>query len=598
MKFLKQIKFELLHILKSKFLFIIGVLVIVSAVVMPIVYLVGENRRQPDSDGGIRPMPMVVEDSKYVGNLKPDWGGNEPVIVDGVTIQPDNPFYWNITSLQQEMASMEMQRDMFSTPEVLDIVLELMNAEIRFYLHFAQYITSYNDYRVEVAMQGIESVYEKYFYENHEKNTDHLLEAAGFRRGYEPEFFKSKFIEITPEERLAALDKIDETVATLYVIAEDNDFPKYIDMRIQQEMKTINGLQEEIARQEQEIIHNPAQEEAINEHIEEMRKQITIIEETRIPLLNLRLERNIIPGEDIWQNRALSDIENSENQLVHTTILAEDKFFQEPWMVRQYGSYHTYVQAMQNQIDELNETIIIGRKSIDFDMPDMKYVYGGARNRTVQFLSYSIFVALFAVLLGGWQMASEFQQGTIRLLMIRPRMRFKILMAKFLAAFLVCLGIYILGSALNLIVNGLCFGFGDFAFPNYTIAGQTGFFFYYFPKFLASSVTIIFAFTTAFMLSVLAKNTAVAIALPIAGFIGSNIVLAAFSYQGEANWLAYTPIPFIQISYFFAQYSPVQQLIQRGVPISLAYGIFLLLALSTLFTLFSIWIFNKRDITN
>ncbi len=600
MKFLRQTKFEILHILKSRFLLVIGIIVIASAIALPVINMIAENRRQQDRDDIVRPMPMPmeIEERVFVGDRKLDWGSNEPIIVDGVTIQPDNPFYWQISSLQHEMESTEMRRDMFSNPEVLDIVLELMNLELRYYLEFARHITSHADYRTELAMHGVEGVYEKFFYENHEMNTDHLLEASGFRRGYDPEFFKGKFINITPEERLAALDKIDENLSILYAIAENNDFPMYIEMRIQQEMDGIDRLQEQIARQEEEIIRNPAQEETISDHIQEMRRQISMIEGTRIPLLQLRLERNIIPGENTWQNRALSDIENSENQLAHMTILTEEKFYQEPWNVQQYGSYPRYVQAMQQQIDELNTAILIGRKSIDSDMPDMKYVYDGARSRTVQFLNYSVFVALFAVLLGGWLMASEFQQGTIRLLMIRPRTRFKILMAKLVAAFLISFGIYTVGSTLNLITNGICFGFGDFAFPNYTIAGQAGFFAFYIPKFIASSVTIIFAFTTAFMLSVLAKNAAVAIALPIAGFIGSNIVMAAFSWRGDAKWLAYTPIPFIQISNFFVQYSPVQQLIRMGVPISLTYGIILLLTLSTLFILFSIWVFRKQDITN
>jgi ABC-2 type transport system permease protein len=89
--------------------------------------------------------------------------------------------------------------------------------------------------------------------------------------------------------------------------------------------------------------------------------------------------------------------------------------------VQQYGSYQNYVNSMQSQIDELNKTILIAQNSLDADKPDMKYVPRGARNRTVSFLDYSVFVALLAVLLGGWLMASEFQQGTIRLLLIRPK---------------------------------------------------------------------------------------------------------------------------------------------------------------------------------
>ena len=122
--------------------------------------------------------------------------------------------------------------------------------------------------------------------------------------------------------------------------------------------------------------------------------------------------------------------------------------------MQQYGTYQKYVNAIQSQIDELNKTILIAQNSLDANEPDMKYVPGGSRNRTVSFLDYSVFVALLAVLLGGWLMASEFQQGTIRLLLIRPKTRVKILMAKFISALLICLGIYITGSILNLVTNG------------------------------------------------------------------------------------------------------------------------------------------------
>ena len=49
--------------------------------------------------------------------------------------------------------------------------------------------------------------------------------------------FDEKFINITPEERLAALDEIDEQLNTLYKVVETNDFPLFIDLRIEQGKK-------------------------------------------------------------------------------------------------------------------------------------------------------------------------------------------------------------------------------------------------------------------------------------------------------------------------------------------------------------------------
>ena len=167
-----------------------------------------------------------------------------------------------------------------------------------------------------------------------------------------------------------------------------------------------------------------------------------------------------------------------------------------------------------------------------------------------------------------------------------------------MAALVLSLVGYILGSLLNLVTNGVLFGFSDYAYPNYTISGDINFFAYYMPKLLACTVTIIFAFAVAFMLSVLTRNVAVSIAIPIACFIGCTIVMAAFSYSSAMNWVAYTPIPFVQISSFFTRYSVVQQVAQRGISLSLPYGIMLLLALSGVCTLVSVFTFKRRDITN
>jgi ABC-2 type transport system permease protein len=211
-------------------------------------------------------------------------------------------------------------------------------------------------------------------------------------------------------------------------------------------------------------------------------------------------------------------------------------------------------------------------------------------------------VALFAILVGGWIIASEFQMGTIRLLMIRPKTRMKILMSKFLAALLLCLAMYVAGVVLNIVLNGICFGFADYGFPNFTVAGEVGFFAYYIPKFLACIVTIVFAYCVAFMLSVLVKNIAVAIAVPIVCFVGCVVGMNVLAYR-MMDWIAYTPIPYVQISDFFRpatnyMLSPVQNMMQNGVPISLAYGIIMLLVLAAGCVAVSMLVFKKKDITH
>jgi len=182
--------------------------------------------------------------------------------------------------------------------------------------------------------------------------------------------------------------------------------------------------------------------------------------------------------------------------------------------------------------------------------------------------------------------------------MIRPKTRTKILMAKFTAALIVWLVVDLAACFLNLVTNGALFGFSDFAFPNYSVAGQTAFLLYYIPRMAACILPVLFAFTLAFLLSVVVKNIAISIAVPILFYIGSVIMTNLFGYQTSAGWIAYTPIPFMQMASFFSRYSSISFLYERGISLSLTYGVLLLLGLSAVFTATAVLVFKKRDIVN
>ncbi|MGI5848687.1 MAG: ABC transporter permease [Christensenellales bacterium] len=594
MKFLSQIMLEIKNIFRSKFLLIFGILILLVSIAAPIVGAVSPN----SDEGGYYPMPITyAKEDRFYG---PGYGysNEDPIIVGDVTVMPDNPFYWNISSVMDEKEYFERDKSLFTNPAALDLTLEIMDQEISYYARFAQYITTYEDYRMDLVWNGLNSLHDRFIYEHNDTSPDVLKEAAQFRLYIDPDLFDKKYINISAEQRLVALDSADDYLSSIYDVIENDNFPKYIALRIRQENENIESLKDQIEIQEQAIIDNPEQEENISPIIEDLNRQIELVNTNNIPILEYRLEKNIIPGADVWQNIALSDIENCRNQIMYTTIVTEEEFNRNQYLLSEYKSYAGYTAYMQSQIDELNNTILIGQKCLDADKPDMKYVSDGARNITVKFLDYSVIVALFAVLLGGWIMASEFQLGTVRLLMIRPKTRTKILMSKFIAALLICLGIYIAGTIINIVANGIFFGFSDYAYPNYTVSGEINFFAYYIPRFIACWVTVIFGYCVAFMLSVLVKNIAVSISVPIVCFIGCVILMNVLNTIRLIEWIAYTPVPFVQISSFFIRYSAVDMLIDRGLALSLTYGIILLMALSVICTFISVWVFKKKDITN
>ncbi|MGE5495233.1 MAG: ABC transporter permease [Burkholderiales bacterium] len=613
MSFLRQVKLEIVNILRSKFLLIIGILVLAASVAIPVVTALIPPPSERAYPGG----PIIYSSSAMARDVayKGAYPGEEPIIVDGVEITPDNPSYWALKNIQQQRQMIEKGSMTFQQSASSGLALKLMDAQEDFYMHFAVKVTTYEDYRMDFQWSGITMLNDKFLYENSEQDIAALLEVSQMFGTYydTEENFKKKYVDISSEERLAAIDKADEYLGKVYQMIDNDDFPLYIELSILQQEEYIKNNEDQIAIFEQDIIEHPEQEESLSKQIEMLNNEIKRIRESAIPLLQYRLEKNIIPNTDMWQNSAINDIQQAQAFLLNFEIVSEEDFNKPDYqyLKDQYETYHRYQAEMNAKKLECQNIELVARNSLDADKPDMKYVPDGARMATVKFLDYSIIVALFAVLVGGWIMGSEFQLGTIRLLLIRPKTRTKILMSKFIAALVLSLGIYFVGSILNVVTNGICFGFSDFAFPNYSVAGGVGFFGVYIPELLACSVSVIFAYSVAFMLSMLVKNIAVSISIPVICFIGCYLLMDALTSTRVVEWIAYTPIPYVQLSAFFMPYSTsytnfntyieptnAMQLILRGVPLSVTYGIILLLALSAICVIVSILTFRKRDITN
>ena len=87
MKFIRQIKIEIQNILRSRFLLIIGILLLAASIVMPVISVIARNSREQNPGiGG----PIMYERAVSVSYGKPYYdSGEEPVIVDGVTIEAD-----------------------------------------------------------------------------------------------------------------------------------------------------------------------------------------------------------------------------------------------------------------------------------------------------------------------------------------------------------------------------------------------------------------------------------------------------------------------------------------------------------------------------
>ncbi len=211
--------------------------------------------------------------------------------------------------------------------------------------------------------------------------------------------------------------------------------------------------------------------------------------------------------------------------------------------------------------------------------------------------TYIVVVVLIVVIIAGVMISEEFNKGTIKLLLVRPYSRTKILLSKLIAVFITMIITTIFVTLLQLVVGGFVYGFGTY-FMNvvqFDLVSNSivvmNMFAYLGLIFVCKLPILILIGTLAFALSALSLNSPLAIALPIFGYMGSEMInLVALSYGW--NWIKYFVTPNWDLSQYLFGGSPMfsNMSVEFSITICAIYFVIMLVA--------SIITFKKRNIKN
>lgn len=581
MNILKQIKAELKNLLKTRFILVTGMIVLIMAVAMPILTYVTERYYESHNE-----MYGVTTTMYWDPNM-------EGIIVDGVEIKPDNPFYYDIYNYSQDYVN-------YLPVDLTDIQREYIEETIAYYtsyyVKYAAEVNSYDDYRFDLVYRTMEQVLETYMLEVNPTDQKDFIEAVTcvfYVDGLEDLLGLSE--EEKAEEIATRKAFIDQAESAIMA----GDFNSYADCMIEVCHWDIEEYKTAIEIQEAAVIENPDLEESANAEIERLEQQIATVEESTIPTWEYRKENQIYPNSEEWQNYALNQIEYATYDLKNSLDVMEEKdFIADIFQVQTYGTYEKYLQAMEQKTLKAQSDILIAQNSLDSGEPDMQFVKEGARNKVNSNLGYSVIVAVLGILIGGYVIANEFQSGTVRLLMIRPRTRGKVYGSKFAAGLIYLYGIYFIGMFANILVNGILSGFADYGYPNYTASGEINFWGMIIGRILICSITIIFSYSLAYATSTIIRNSAIAIALPSAAIFGGMIATGILMYTRFAKYLAYTPLPYLNFANLYSEYGVANTLLNKGIMLNNALGVVILLVLSIVCYLLGLLSLKKLDITN
>ncbi|WP_251549304.1 ABC transporter permease [Neobacillus muris] len=198
---------------------------------------------------------------------------------------------------------------------------------------------------------------------------------------------------------------------------------------------------------------------------------------------------------------------------------------------------------------------------------------------------------LFTIIVAAGIVASEFSWGTIKLLLIRPINRMKILLSKYVTVLLYALFMIGILFVFSSILGAILFGFPDHPQPylNYDNGRVTeqNIVIHLFIYYGLSSISMVMLVTMAFMISTVFRNSSLAIGLSL---------FLLFTGEQFTSLLA---LKFSWAKYILFANTDLMQYIE-GTPMlegmTMPFSILMLLFYFAVFLFLSFYVFKKRDV--
>ena len=316
------------------------------------------------------------------------------------------------------------------------------------------------------------------------------------------------------EEQVEIINQeIDELLAKL----DENDW-KYF-------------AREDLAQAEQQIEELNRQKEQTEDTavIKNIDSQIQTAK-TEKEIAEYRLNKEIPYGND-YLNRAISNLQMANSNLASFEN-TDELTYQEKL---EYNSY-LEVQADSRYILDTGNDII-----------NSDSLKGFLQNFYSQF---GIFLIVVVVMIAGTIVSEEFNKGTIKLLLVKPYTRSKILMAKAITTLIMIMFVIIVTLLMEILIGGVIFGFDSLSEPavaynfNTNTIQEMNIFANLGLQTLTQLPMIILLATLAFAISTIFSNSTLAITISLLGYMSSSIInqlaigydLQFLKYFVTMNW--------------------------------------------------------------
>lgn len=235
----------------------------------------------------------------------------------------------------------------------------------------------------------------------------------------------------------------------------------------------------------------------------------------------IRMDKDISYGND-FRNKALNTYQSEAKNVINRENNTQELDY-------------AGKQDKNNSIEKREISRYIIENNVDINKSND--VRGILKNL---FNEYGLFIIVMIVMIAGTIVSEEFNKGTIKLLLVKPYDRRKILLAKFITVLIMILFSIAVVVIMELIVGGIIFGWNSLSIPilQYNFDTQNleniHIFTYLGIEILTQLPKLILLATLAFSCSTLFTNSAVAIAIPLLGYMSADMInMLVIQYKVE-----------------------------------------------------------------
>ena len=335
---------------------------------------------------------------------------------------------------------------------------------------------------------------------------------------------------------------------------------------------------EDLAQAEQQIEELNRQKEQTEDTavIKNIDSQIQTAK-TEKEIAEYRINKEIPYGND-YLNRAISNLQMANSNLVNFGNV-DELAYQEKL---EYNSY-LEVQAESRYILDTGN-----------DINNSDSLKGILQSFYSQF---GIFLIVVVVMIAGTIVSEEFNKGTIKLLLVKPYTRNKILMAKAITTLIMIIFVIIVTLLMEILIGGIIFGFDSLSEPvvaynfNTNTIQEMNIFANLGLQTLTQLPMIILLATLAFAISTIFSNSTLAITISLLGYMSSSIInQLAIGY--DLQFLKYFVTMNWDLSMYLYGGLPYMEGMSMLLSILICVAYFLIMMIPTFI------VFKKRNIKN